>query len=144
LKLLGVLALVALVIVGCGDTGATSDELHEARVRGEKAGRTTAEADVSSRIARARENAYWEGNLDGEEEAYELEEEFDREQEEEVEGEEGEFDPTPEKLNGEDSYEFEPDDLERAEEADEELREYCAGAVSPAQELGCLSHTEAP
>jgi hypothetical protein len=59
-------------------------------------------------------------------------------------GYEGEYGSTPEKLNGEDSYEFEPDDIERAEEADEELREYCAGAVSEAQELGCLSHAEAP
>lgn len=51
--------------------------------------------------------------------------------------------PTPEKENGERSYKFEPEDLERAEEAPQAVQEYCAGAVSEAQELGCLSHVGA-
>jgi hypothetical protein len=54
----------------------------------------------------------------------------------------GEIDPTPEKENGEPSEEFEPNDIERAEEAPQSVREYCEGAVSEAQEVGCLSHVE--
>lgn len=50
--------------------------------------------------------------------------------------------PTPVKKNGELSYEFEPDDIDRAEEAPPSVRAYCAGAVSEAQEVGCLSHVE--
>lgn len=52
------------------------------------------------------------------------------------------LDPTPEKLNGSSSYEFEQDDVEQAESASPEVQEYCQGAVSEAQELGCLSHVE--
>jgi len=48
--------------------------------------------------------------------------------------------PTPEKKNGEPSQEFEPSDIERAEEAEQSVREYCEGAASEAQEVGCLSH----
>jgi len=55
-----------------------------------------------------------------------------------------EINPNPIKENGERSHEFEPEDIERAEEASEELREYCAGAVSEAQYVGCLSHAEVP
>lgn len=58
----------------------------------------------------------------------------------EEEGRHGRLNPTPTKLNGEPSREFEPEDIRRAEEAPESVREYCAGAVSEAQELGCLSH----
>jgi hypothetical protein len=49
-------------------------------------------------------------------------------------------DPTPEKLNGPPSYEFEQEDLEAAEGASDAVKEYCAGAVSEAQRLGCESH----
>lgn len=52
------------------------------------------------------------------------------------------FDPTPEKLDGSSSYEFEQDDIEQAESASPEVQDYCEGAVSEAQELGCLSHVE--
>ena len=52
------------------------------------------------------------------------------------------IDPTPTKQNGEPSYEFEQEDIERAEQAPQSVREYCAGAVSEAQEVGCLSHVE--
>jgi hypothetical protein len=52
------------------------------------------------------------------------------------------LDPTPEKLDGSSSNEFEPNDIERAESASPEVREYCEGAVSEAQELGCLSHVD--
>lgn len=49
---------------------------------------------------------------------------------------------TPLKKDGERSYEFEPDDIERAERAPPAVREYCEGAVSEAQEIGCLSHVD--
>lgn len=50
------------------------------------------------------------------------------------------LDQTPTKLDGQQSHEFEQDDLERAESAPDSVRDYCSGAVSEAQELGCLSH----
>jgi hypothetical protein len=52
----------------------------------------------------------------------------------------GSLNSTPLKKNGERSYEFEPDDIERAERVSPAVREYCEGAVSEAQEIGCLSH----
>ena len=54
------------------------------------------------------------------------------------------IDPNPVNQYGEPSYEFEPEDIERAEEGyeDEALREYCEEAVSEAQEVGCLSHVD--
>jgi hypothetical protein len=39
-------------------------------------------------------------------------------------------DPTPEKIDGTRSYVFEQDDLERAEETSDAVKEYCADAVS--------------
>ena len=51
-----------------------------------------------------------------------------------------EVDPTPEKLDGTPSYEFEREDLETAEGASDAVKEYCSGAVSEAQRLGCESH----
>lgn len=54
----------------------------------------------------------------------------------------GEVDPTPQKLDGTSSYEFEADDIERAENASDAVAEYCSGAVSEAQEIGCLSHVD--
>jgi hypothetical protein len=53
------------------------------------------------------------------------------------------IDSTPEKMDGSSSYEFEAEDIERAESASPEVQEYCAGASSEAQEVGCLSHVEA-
>lgn len=50
------------------------------------------------------------------------------------------LDPTPERIDGSESYEFEPDDLERAENASDAVEDYCGGAVSEAQYVGCLSH----
>lgn len=52
------------------------------------------------------------------------------------------FDPTPERIDGSSSSEFEPADIERAEEASPEVQAYCAGAESEAQEVGCLSHVD--
>ncbi len=52
----------------------------------------------------------------------------------------GELDRTPEKLDGTPSHEFEQDDIDRAEGASDAVKEYCAGAVSEAQRLGCESH----
>lgn len=52
------------------------------------------------------------------------------------------IDSTPEKLDGSSSYEFEPDDIKRAESASPAVQEYCEGAVSEAQEVGCLSHVD--
>jgi len=54
----------------------------------------------------------------------------------------GQINPTPVKENGERSYEFEPEDIERAEDAPPAVRDYCEGAVSEAQEVGCLSHVD--
>lgn len=53
-----------------------------------------------------------------------------------------EIDPMPTKLDGTRSTEFEPDDIERARSASDRVREYCAGAVSEAQWVGCLSHVD--
>jgi hypothetical protein len=52
----------------------------------------------------------------------------------------GEVDPTPEKLDGTPSYEFEQDDLDAAEAASDAVKEYCADAVSEAQRVGCEAH----
>ena len=52
------------------------------------------------------------------------------------------LDPTPTKLDGTESQEFEADDISRAEGASQAVRDYCAGAVSEAQEVGCLSHVD--
>lgn len=49
-------------------------------------------------------------------------------------------DPTPQKKDGSSSYEFEQDDLDRAAGASDEVKDYCAGAVSEAQRIGCESH----
>jgi hypothetical protein len=51
-----------------------------------------------------------------------------------------EIDSTPTKLDGAESHEFEPEDVEAASEASDAVKEYCAGAVSEAQRLGCESH----
>jgi hypothetical protein len=51
------------------------------------------------------------------------------------------IDPTPTKQDGTESDQFEQDGIERAEHASPAVKAYCsAGAVSPAQEVGCLSH----
>jgi hypothetical protein len=49
-------------------------------------------------------------------------------------------DPTPEKLDGTESYEFEQEDLDAAAGASDAVKDYCSGAVSEAQRLGCESH----
>jgi hypothetical protein len=49
-------------------------------------------------------------------------------------------DPTPERQDGTSSLEFEQDDIDRANHASDAVREYCAGAVSEAQRVGCESH----
>jgi hypothetical protein len=49
-------------------------------------------------------------------------------------------DPTPEKQDGSPSHEFEREDIDRAENASDKVKEYCAGAVSEAQRVGCESH----
>lgn len=54
----------------------------------------------------------------------------------------GGVDPKPEKLDGSSSSEFEQDDLDRANNASDAVREYCSGAASEAQEVGCLSHVD--
>jgi hypothetical protein len=51
-----------------------------------------------------------------------------------------EVDPTPERIDGTPSYEFEQDDIDRANDASDAVKEYCAGAVSEAQRVGCESH----
>jgi hypothetical protein len=52
----------------------------------------------------------------------------------------GGVDPTPERIDGTPSHEFEQDDLDRAEGATDAVKEYCADAVSEAQRVGCESH----
>lgn len=52
----------------------------------------------------------------------------------------GGVDPTPDRLDGSSSFEFEKDDINRAENAGDAVKEYCAGAVSEAQRIGCESH----
>ncbi len=51
-------------------------------------------------------------------------------------------DPTPLKKDGTQSFEFEQADIERAESASPEVQDYCDGAVSEAQRVGCLSHVD--
>lgn len=51
-------------------------------------------------------------------------------------------DPTPEDKNGVPSHEFEQSDIARANNASEAVKEYCKGAVSEAQYVGCLSHVD--
>lgn len=52
------------------------------------------------------------------------------------------LDPTPTKLDGTESQEFEADDIEAAESASDAVKEYCDGAVSEAQRIGCMAHVE--
>ena len=52
----------------------------------------------------------------------------------------GVVDPTPEKLDVTESYEFVQDDLDRDAGASDVVKEYCSGAVSEAQRLGCEAH----
>jgi hypothetical protein len=49
-------------------------------------------------------------------------------------------DPTPTKLDGTESHDFEQDDLDAAAGASDAVKDYCAGAVSEAQRLGCEAH----
>jgi hypothetical protein len=49
-------------------------------------------------------------------------------------------DSTPQKVDGTESHEFEQEDLDAAAGASDSVKEYCAGAVSEAQRLGCESH----
>ncbi|MGH2959049.1 MAG: hypothetical protein ACRDKE_05550 [Solirubrobacterales bacterium] len=46
----------------------------------------------------------------------------------------------PLKQDGTRSSEFEQDDLDRADEASDAVKDYCSGAVSEAQRIGCESH----
>src|SRR4029077_19470435 len=118
---------LGVAVVGCGETKPDKEALRRAYHRGELTGRTKTEASASKRVSAAREAGYWEGLEEGWDEGWEEAEEAI----EEEAGYEGEgIDPTPLKQNGEPSYEFEPDDIERAEEAPPEVQEYCEGAVS--------------
>ena len=51
-------------------------------------------------------------------------------------------DPTPEKLDGSESVEFENEDIDQANSASQAVQDYCSGAASEAQEVGCLSHVD--
>lgn len=51
-------------------------------------------------------------------------------------------DPTPERLDGSSSMEFENEDIQQANSASQAVRDYCSGAASEAQEVGCLSHVD--
>lgn len=52
----------------------------------------------------------------------------------------GGLDPTPERQDGSESLEFEPEDLDVAENAGRLVELYCDGAGSEARVVGCLSH----
>lgn len=52
----------------------------------------------------------------------------------------GRVDTTPEKSDGTPSQEFEQEDIDAAERASDAVKDYCAGAVSEAQRVGCESH----
>lgn len=142
IKLWPGLGLAALALVGCGDLGATDEEPSKAQLEGERgygsrlSGGWRASGSSSSSGWRASESSTskgWRASEAGERGYSGYESPAD---------ETSAINPTPEKLDGTDSYEFEPDDIERAEEASLEVREYCEGAVSEAQEVGCLSHVE--
>ncbi len=49
-------------------------------------------------------------------------------------------DPTPERLDRSSSHEFEQDDIDRANDASDAVKDYCSGAVSEAQRVGCEAH----
>ena len=51
-------------------------------------------------------------------------------------------DPTPEDIDGNPSDQFEPDDIDRANNASLLVDLYCDGSSSEAQYVGCLSHVE--
>lgn len=137
------MGLLAILLCGCGDVGATEEERQQAYRRGLEVGQGEANREAGLRVQLARETAgrkgYRRGKADGWSEGWD-------DAEAALEGAEeggdlgGQLNPYPIKKNGEPSYEFEPDDIERAEEAPESVREYCEGAVSEAQEIGCLSH----
>jgi hypothetical protein len=55
-------------------------------------------------------------------------------------GSTSDIDSTPTKLDSTESHAFEPEDIEAASEASDAVEEYCAGAISEAQRLGCESH----
>lgn len=50
------------------------------------------------------------------------------------------IDATPERLDGTPSSEFEQEDLDAAAGASDAVKDYCSGAVSEAQRVGCESH----
>jgi len=51
-------------------------------------------------------------------------------------------DPAPERQDGTASYEFEQDDIDAANAASDAVKDYCSGAVSEAQYVGCIAHVE--
>jgi hypothetical protein len=55
-------------------------------------------------------------------------------------GDSGGVDATPERQDGTSSHEFEQEDIDTANEASDAVQEYCSGAVSEAQRVGCESH----
>jgi len=147
MKLLGGVLIMLALVSGCGDLGATDEELNQAYHRGEKTGLTKGRAgqeNIYRRINEASEESYEEGRRRGWSNGWDegWDEGWEALEETIAEETSYEFDSTPEKIDGSESYEFEPEDLERAEEAPADVREYCEGAVSEAQELGCLSHVE--
>ena len=53
-------------------------------------------------------------------------------------------DPTPERLDGTSSQEFEQEDIDAANGASKAVQNYCSGAVSEAQQTGCEAHVTIP
>jgi hypothetical protein len=165
-RILGLGGVMLALVIGLSiadaavGTGGEGDTHHRGRHKGAATRSSFGWRTQRPEPFRSRwEAAYAEGLGAGEEDASDLEDELraqyederllqeeDAEleaQERELEEPERTINPAPIKENGEPSYEFEPEDIERAEDAPAEVREYCAGAVSEAQEVGCLSHVEA-
>jgi hypothetical protein len=121
------LLIFSALLVGCGESGASKKELHRAYSRGYAAGKTKARTEARARV-----------HQEGAEERQREDEELEALELAYLEGEG--LNPYPITKSGEPSYQFEPEDIERAEGAPQDVQEYCAGAVSDAQEIGCLSH----
>lgn len=118
----GALAIVAgLLITGCGDTGATKEELHDAYERGYMAGESDGRNDVEVLAEEEWDSGYEAGFSDGEEEAFEFEGEFNNE----LEAAEARLEDEAEEAQLEAEEETrEREDLEEEIEAEERCERY--------------------
>ncbi len=117
--------LMGLLVVGCGDTGATEDELHAAYRHGYAAGESDGRNDAEALAEEEWASGYDAGVSDGEEEALELEDELNSEFEAEENrlGDEAEEAQLEAEEEAADEAE-ELDDLEAEIEAEERCERY--------------------